>query len=118
MKVDIIITNPNHHVLITLPVARQLQKQRIEVNYISLCEVRKFRTPEKLFNDIPVPYKKFNIKVPKGKSNGSKETKWYSLLVSFLMRQTFWFTVLRPKLRRWLKGTTHAILLNDTAYPG
>ena len=122
MKVSIFITNPNHHVLITLPIARKLKDLDVEVEYISLCEVRKFLTPEKLFNDVGVKFKKFDLKVPKQKvrHNGSNKSKPSALkvLISNLLRFIFWFCVLYPKLKLWLRSSTHCILLNDSAYPG
>jgi hypothetical protein len=117
MHIDIVITNPNHHVLITLPIARELQKQGISVRYISLCEVRKFKTPVKLFEDTKIRFEYFDIKLPQGKAVESKKANRLQKIKSLLLREVFWISVLRPKISKWLLNTTHIVVLNDTAYP-
>ncbi|PCJ67879.1 MAG: hypothetical protein COA58_01700 [Bacteroidetes bacterium] len=119
--VDFIITNPNHHVLITLPIARALQKNGVSVNYISLCEIRGFRTPEKILNDTHISFKKFDFdrsKKDEKDDNESKKASWWDKVKSAAMREVFWDIMIRPKFNKWFKNTTHAVLLNDTAYPG
>lgn len=116
--IDFLITNPNHHVLITLPVASELKKRGISVRYISLCEVRKFKTPQKLFKDMKIDFHYFSIDIPKSKTN--KEQKKITIvnrIKSRILRDVFWIVVLRRKLKKWFKGTTHVVMLNDAAYP-
>ncbi len=117
-QVDFIITNPNHHVLITLPVARKLVKRGVPTKFVSLCEVRKFNTPEQILNDVGLPYKKFNINVPKAKPQEGQKPSKLTVMISGILRWGFWTVVLKPKLKKWFKNTTHAVMLNDTAYPG
>lgn len=118
MKVSIVITNPNHHVLITLPVARSLRAKGVEVEYVSLCEIRKFKTPEKLFNDTNIPFVNFKKGVPRQSAKPPKEASFFAQVKSEVLRQGFWHGILKPKVKKWLEGTDLIILLNDTAYPG
>jgi len=116
--IDFIITNPSHHVLITLPVARELQKRGVSVRYISLCEVRKFKTPIKLFTDTKMEYCYFDIDIPKSKtSREQKKITLISRIKSRILRDVFWVVVLRKKLMLWLKDSTHVVMLNDSSYP-
>ena len=119
MHVDFIITNPNHHVLITLPIARALSKKGISVNYISLCEIRGFKTPTKILNDTGVSFKKFDFKrTVKKVEEDEKKVTTFDRLKSAAMREGFWHLKIKPKFNSWFKETTHTVLLNDTAYPG
>ena len=119
MRIGILITNPNHHVGMTLGVAKLAKSEGHEVEYISLCELRRMPTPVERFKKEGVACKKFaelpkNLKPSSGKQTlGSSDSK-----VRALVRYAFWRLKLKPFISKTLKGYDNVLLLNDAAFPG
>lgn len=119
MNIAILITNPNHHLELTLPVATRLVDQGVSVKYISLCELRRMKTPGDLFDSHKIPYTQMKALAGDMKpSTGSQSLGDSNSLKRRLLRRAFWLLKLRKFVVQSLKGVDQVILLNDAAFPG
>ena len=119
MNIAILITNPNHHVELTLPVAKGLITRGITVKYISLCELRRMRTPTDQFEKEGVPYVQMKALAGDLKpSTGSQSLGDSNSLKRKVLRKAFWWLKLRGFIARSVKGVDRVLLLNDAAFPG
>ncbi len=119
MHVGILITNPNHHVELTLSVAEELTNLGFKVKYISLCELRRMKTPGDLFSKKGLSFCQMktlpgNVKP----SSGSQSLGSSNSFKRRILRAAFWYLKLRGFIRQSLKGIDKVIVLNDTAFPG
>ncbi len=119
--IDFLITNPNHHLQLALPVIRELQKEDgISVCVLSLCEFRRMATPVEELKAHGIPYRilpgfrRLGLKPSSGRqslgaSNSNKRK---------LARQLAWQLYLQRPFLRATRHTGEVVLLNDSAYPG
>lgn len=119
--IDFLITNPNHHLQLALPVIRELQKEGgISVRVLSLCEFRRMATPVEELKAHGIPYRilpgfrRLGLKPSSGRqslgaSNSNKRK---------LARQLAWQLYLQGPFLRAIRRTGEVVLLNDSAYPG
>lgn len=118
-KIGIIITNPNHHLQLTLDVAQKLKESGQEVHYISFCELRRMYTPREeieksgfslsIFPSLPS-----TLKTSTGAKSLGPDHSWKRKLV----HNVFWLGKIRPFLKSSIKDVKKVILLNDVAFPG
>ncbi|MGW8121952.1 hypothetical protein ACV07N_04770 [Roseivirga echinicomitans] len=119
MRIAILITNPNHHVDLTIGAAKLMQAQGHQVRYVSLCELRRMATPEEVFKKEALDYVKFgslpqNLKPSSGKQTlGKSDSK-----IRSLVRATFWGLKLKPFIKKSLVEVDKVLLMNDAAFPG
>ena len=119
MKIGILITNPNHHVELTLPIAFELKKLGHEVKYISLCELRRMITPKAIFNNHDLA---FSALKPLNQSikpeSGKKALGSSNSLKRKLLQNVYWLLKLKPFIIESTTGIDRVLLLNDSAFPG
>lgn len=119
MRIGILITNPNHHLELTIGVAKLLQSNGHVVVYVSLCELRRMASPEEAFKMAGIEYIKFgnlpkNLKPSSGKQSLGKSDS----TIRSIVRTVFWQLKLRPFIKRTLLGFDKVLLMNDAAFPG
>ncbi|KYG82867.1 hypothetical protein [Roseivirga echinicomitans] len=119
MKLAILITNPNHHLELTIEAAKLIEKKGHHVTYVSLCELRRMASPEDTFKSHGFDYIKLqnlsqNLKPSSGKLTLGKSDSFIRAVV----RSAFWFIKLRPFIKKSLSGFDKVLLMNDTAFPG
>lgn len=119
MKLAILITNPNHHLELTLGLARLWKQRGDEVVYVSLCELRRMRSPEEVFQKEGLDFVKFtelpgNLKPSSGKKSLGKSNSRLRALV----QKAFWLLKLKPFIKRSFRGADKVLLMNDAAFPG
>ncbi|KOF03282.1 hypothetical protein OB69_08285 [Roseivirga seohaensis subsp. aquiponti] len=119
MRLAILITNPNHHLELTIDVAKLIKAKGHQVTYISLCELRRMASPEDVFKSEGLDYIKFgslpqNLKPSSGKQTlGKSDSK-----LRALVRLAFWLLKLKPFIKKSLLGFDKVLLMNDAAFPG
>lgn len=119
MNIAILITNPNHHVELTLPVADKLLEKGISVKYISLCELRRMKTPGDLLREHALPFVQMKALAGDMKpSTGSQSLGDSNSLKRRVLRRAFWLLKLRKFIARSVKGVDRVLLMNDAAFPG
>lgn len=119
MKLAILITNPNHHIELTLDVALMMKEKGHEVTYVSLCELRRMASPVATFEKEGLDYIKFGSLSKKLKPSSGKQTMGKSdSLIRSVVRNAFWLIKLRPFIRKSLTGFDKVLLMNDAAFPG
>lgn len=119
MKVVFLITNPNHHVEVTLPIALALKEKGRGISYISLCELRRMKTPEGLFNEHNIPYHRLNSFGSNAKPSDGQKTLGKSNAKKRLVTQkAFWWLKLRRFIKQHLQEVDKLVFLNDAAFPG
>ena len=119
MKIAILITNPNHHVDLTIEVAMALKQLGHTVKYISLCEIRRMPSPKErflarqidfeAFPPLPGQLKPSSGKVSLGSDQGIKRR---------VVRSLFWHLKIRPFIKKAINGLDLVLLMNDAAFPG
>ena len=119
MKLAILITNPNHHVELTIGAAKLMKEEGHQVTYVSLCELRRMASPVALFKNEGLDYVKFgklpqNLKPSSGKQTLGKSDS----LLRHLVRRVFWLVKLKPFIKKNLAGFDKVLLMNDAAFPG
>lgn len=119
MNIGILITNPNHHLELTLPVATRLVKEGVDVKYISLCELRRMHTPVDVLEKASLPYVQMKALAGDLKpSTGSKSLGDNNSLKRKVLRKAFWLLKLRKFISGAVKGLDKVLLMNDAAFPG
>ena len=119
MRIGIIITNPNHHFEMTIEVAQQLKALGHDPFYISLCEMRRMRTPVDKLKAAGIEYlSQPPISEELKPSTGAKTLGSNQSPLRNLLRKVFWIIKLKPFVKRGLKTAERVLFMNDTAYPG
>jgi hypothetical protein len=119
MELAILITNPNHHLELTIGVAKQMKQAGHQVSYISLCELRRMASPISTFEKEGLNYLKFGNLSKKLKPSSGKQTLGKSdSLIRSMVRTVFWLIKLKPFIRKSLTGFDKVLLMNDAAFPG
>ncbi|GAB5522317.1 MAG: hypothetical protein Roseis2KO_01890 [Roseivirga sp.] len=119
MKLAILITNPNHHLELSLGVARLVKEAGDEVKYVSLCELRRMHSPIDTFKLEGLDYVKFSDLPPQLKpSSGKKSLGKSDSKLRALVQTAFWWLKLRPFVKKAFKGVDKVLLMNDGAFPG
>ncbi|MCE7995995.1 MAG: hypothetical protein HEP71_28705 [Roseivirga sp.] len=119
MKLAILITNPNHHLELSLGVAKIAKAAGDEVKYISLCELRRMQSPVDTFMEEGLDFIKFSdlpqqLKPSSGKKSlGKSDSK-----LRILVQTAFWLLKLRPFIKSAFRGADKVLLMNDGAFPG
>lgn len=119
MRLAILITNPNHHLELTLGAAKIAKESGDEVLYVSLCELRRMQSPVETFEKEGFNFAKF-ADLPKQlkPSSGKKSLGDSNSLKRRLIRSAFWIIKLKPFVEKAFKGVDKVLLLNDAAFPG
>ncbi len=119
MKLAILITNPNHHLELTLEVAKLAKQAGNQVRYISLCELRRMPSPTDVFKKEELDFVKFS-ELPKQlkPSSGKQSLGKSDSSIRALVRNLFWFLKIKPFIKTAIKGVDKVILMNDAAFPG
>lgn len=118
-KISFIISNPNHHVKICMPVAQKLQSQGHEVSLISLCEFRRLSLDPRPIENKGITVK--NVENPlfdKLKtSSGSKSLGGGKSFIRTIVQYGIWRLLIRQKLIRFIKKQDLVVTCNDYAAP-
>lgn len=119
MKLAILITNPNHHLELSLGLAKLWKQRGGEVKYVSLCEMRRMPSPESVFKSESLNFVRFselpgNLKPSSGKKSLGKSDSRLRTLV----QRAFWLIRLKPFIKEAFKGVDKVLLMNDAAFPG
>jgi len=119
VKLAILITNPNHHLELTLGLAKRWKEKGDEVKYVSLCEMRRMPSPVETFEGEGLDFVRFaelpgNLKPSSGKKSLGKSNSRLRALV----QKAFWLIKLKPFIKASLKDVDKVLLLNDAAFPG
>mgnify|MGYP003109147788 FL=1 len=119
MKLAILITNPNHHLELTIDAAKLIKAKGHQVTYVSLCELRRMASPEDILKSEGIEYVKFgslpqNLKP----SSGKKALGNSDSVVRTVVRMIFWFWKVKPFIKKSLSDVDKVLLLNDAAFPG
>lgn len=119
MKLVILITNPNHHLELTLGVAKLAQAAGDDVKYVSLCELRRMPSPVDTFRKEGLDFDKFSDLPQQLKPSSGKKSlgKSDSFIRKFVQR-AFWLIKLKPFISKALTGADKVLILNDAAFPG
>ena len=119
MKLAILITNPNHHLELTIDAAKMMKTKGHQVTYVSLCELRRMATPEEVFKTEGLDYVKFgNLPENLKPSSGKKALGNSDSLLRSLVRKAFWVLKLKPFIKKSFAGFDKVLLMNDAAFPG
>jgi hypothetical protein len=119
MKLAILITNPNHHVELTIEAARMMKEKGHDVTYVSLCELRRMASPEDIFRKCQIDYIKFgSLSQSLKPSSGKKALGKSDSLFRAVVRTAFWLIKLRPFIVKSLSQFDKVLLMNDAAFPG
>lgn len=119
MRIAIVITNPNHHFDLTRGVAQGLKESGIDVIFISLCELRRMRSPIGGFEKLKVDYHVLKSLPEQLKPDSGKKTLGSNnSFVREVLRKVYWRLKLKPFFDKGLAGVDKVLLLNDAAYPG
>lgn len=121
MRIDFLISNPNHHLQMILPIIRHLQAEGKAVRVLSLCEFRRMSTPAETLRSMSVAYhvlpgfKATGLKPSSGQRSLGQANSWRRRTIHTLV----WRWYLRPAWRKVFKDqqTQAVFLLNDFAYP-
>ena len=119
MKIGIVITNPNHHLELTLEAAKAMKAQGHEPFYLSLCEMRRMKTPVEKLEAAGIPF--FRQKELPGDVKptlGAKTLGANDSPIRKIAREAFWRLKMSAFVRAHLKNADKVWLLNDTAFPG
>ncbi|WP_323758227.1 hypothetical protein [Roseivirga sp.] len=119
MKLAILITNPNHHLELTIEAAKLIKEKGHHVRYVSLCELRRMTSPEDSFKSHRLDYIKFqnlskNLKPSSGKRTLGKSDSF----IRSVVRRVFWLVRLKPFIKKSLSGFDKVLMMNDSAFPG
>tara|TARA_R110001592_G_scaffold214649_2_gene467612 strand:+ start:783 stop:1895 length:1113 start_codon:yes stop_codon:yes gene_type:complete len=119
MKIAILITNPNHHLELTIGAAKLMKEKGHQVIYISLCELRRMASPEDIFKSEGIDYIKFGS-LPKNlkPSSGKKTLGNSDSFIRSVARTAFWLLKVKPFIKESLLGFDRVLLMNDAAFPG
>tara|TARA_R110001599_G_C12270132_1_gene661322 strand:+ start:82 stop:1200 length:1119 start_codon:yes stop_codon:yes gene_type:complete len=119
MKIAILITNPNHHLELTIGAAKLMKEKGHQVTYVSLCELRRMASPEEIFKSEGIDYIKFGS-LPKNlkPSSGKKTLGNSDSFIRSVARAAFWLLKLKPFIKESFSGFERVLLMNDAAFPG
>lgn len=119
MNVGILITNPNHHLEITYPIALKLLEQGHKPYYISLCEMRRMSTPMEFFIQRNLEVLRLKKLPDTIKPNtGSKSLGGSNSLLRAVLREVYWRVKLKKFIAQAVSRADRIILMNDAAFPG
>lgn len=119
MKIGIVITNPNHHVDLTLEAAVAMKAMGHEPFYLSLCEMRRMKTPVDKLEEAGIPYfKQKDLPGEVKPTAGAKTLGANDSLTRKVVREAFWQLKMSAFVKTHLKEADRVWLLNDTAFPG
>lgn len=120
VKVDFLITNPNHHLQMVIPIIKALKRHSgIKSRILSLCEFRRMETPVTYLEDQGIDYKilpgfnKTGLKPSSGQKTLGGAQNWKRKAVNALI----WKFFLKTSFLKTIEKTHAVFLLNDTAYP-
>ena len=118
-RISFLISNPNHHVKITLPVAERLKFLGYEVVFVSICQFRRLPSPKKELSDIGIPM--IEIENPLFKnlktSSGAKSLGGGKSFIRSIVQFSIWLLFVRRKMIRELKESDLICTCNDYAAP-
>lgn len=118
-KIYFIISNPNHHVKICLPIAQRLQQIGHKIEVISLCEFRRLKSPDDKFRDSGILLR--NISNPFFKklktSSGAKSLGGGKSLLRSIVQFWIWKLFISKYLKSMIKDANLVITCNDYAAP-
>lgn len=118
MTIGIIITNPNHHVNLTIEAAVLVKSKGHTIEYISLCELRRMVTPVDLFKEKNIDVHKITQLPKKLKpSSGKKSLGSSTSIKRKLVQNALWLIFLKKSILSHLKKYDRIVLMNDTAFP-
>jgi hypothetical protein len=116
--IDFYISNPNHHWAMFKPVIKEMLTRGYEVRLLSLCELRRMRSPEveqlgiQLIKLFPFMFRGLSA------SAGNKGIGGNQAMVRSVLRFFLWIFIIKFILVRALRNRPHiAIVPNDVAYP-
>ncbi len=120
-KVLFVISNPNHHVQLTLPVIQELKKRKdYQVDLLSLCEIRRMKTPVEPFDQAGATVHqavKWNTSDHISPNSGVKtlgaKLNWKRRIV----QKTIWHSVVRPTFSELANRSDTVVMCNDSAAP-
>lgn len=119
MRIGIVITNPNHHLDLTLDVASALKELGHEPFYLSLCEMRRMKSPVEKLEKAGIPfYRQKELPGDVKPSSGAKTLGANDSFVRTMIRELFWQLKLKTFVRKHLTKADKVWILNDTAFPG
>lgn len=103
----------------TLSVALKLREMGYDPFYISLCEMRRMRTPTDKLNEHGLEFfSQAAISEELKPSTGAKTLGSNQSPLRNLLRSIFWALKIKPFVARAIKSADRILLMNDTAYPG
>jgi len=119
MNIAIVITNPNHHLEMTIDAAKKLKEMGHDPFYVSLCEFRRMTTPVEKLESYNIPFfKQKPISEDLKPSSGASTLGSNQSFLRKILREIFWRIKLKPFITSSLKAADVVLLMNDTAFPG
>jgi hypothetical protein len=112
--VSFVLSNPNHHAEIMLPVLRDLVSDGVRCQLVSLAELRGLDTPRWDLGMARVhrAFPRVRRNPSSGAGGGGRVTG-----VRSLVRAAVWHGVIAPRLRWLLRDSRVVVVPNDAAFP-